>query len=478
MKIESLAALLLVIVIGSVTAPPILCEVSYDPYGQEAAAQQNPPQGGAPETPLPATGSVETLRLLVGKSVVINSPEVLKRVSVTDDKIAYAVIISPNQVLIHALKPGSVTLILWNEREEMRSFELQAQVDLRPIRETLQRTFPGESFQIDQSGDGIILTGTASSQDVVDKATAVIKTQYPNVVNLLAVPVEPNKVVLLQVRIAEVDRNALQQLGVNIFSTGALNTIGRTTTGQFTAPIISDVNSGRNATTTTQLGDLLNIFVFRPDLNLGLTIKALEARNLLQMLAEPNLLALGGKEASFLAGGEFPVPIVQGGTGIQTVTVQFREFGVRLKFVATPAPDGTIRLHVNPEVSALDYANAVTLSGFVIPALTTRKAETEVELRDGQSFAIAGLIDKRMSQIVNKIPWIGDLPFLGNLFKSKEWKANNSELLVMVTPNIVKPLEPGQAPPVPAFPLPFLDQQKFDGGKTGQVPAKTKDPSQ
>ena len=478
MKIESLAALLLVIVIGSVTTPPVLCEVFYDPCAQEAAAPQSLPQSGAAETPLPATGSVETLRLLVGKSVVINSPEALKRVSVTDDKIAYAVIISPNQVLIHALKPGSVTLILWNEREEMRSFELQAQVDLRPIRETIQRTFPGESFQIAQSGDAVILTGTASSQEVVDKATAVIKTEFANVVNLLAVPIEPNKVVLLQVRIAEVDRNALQQLGVNIFSTGALNTIGRISTGQFTAPSISSINSGTNQQTSTQLGDLLNIFVFRPDLNLGLTIKALEARNALQILAEPNLLALGGKEASFLAGGEFPVPIVQGGTGIQTVTVQFREFGVRLKFVANPNPDGTIRLHVNPEVSALDYANAVVLSGFTIPALTTRKAETEVELRDGQSFAIAGLIDKRMSQIINKIPWIGDLPFLGNLFKSKEWKANNSELLVMVTPHVVKPLEPGQAPPIPAFPLPFMDDKKFDDGKTGQVPAKPNSPSQ
>ena len=477
MKIASLAALFLVILISSATTPPASCETLHGRFTQEAAPPQNPPQGGAAETPLPATGSVETLRLLVGKSVVVNSPEILKRVSVTDEKIAYAVIISPNQLLIHALKSGSVTLILWNEREEMRSFELQTQVDLRPIRETLQRTFPGESFQIAQSGDAVILTGTASSQEVVDKATAVIKTEFPNVVNLLAVPVEPNKVVLLQVRIAEVDRNALQQLGVNIFSTGALNTIGRITTGQFSAPVIQSIGGGASQT-TTQLSDLLNIFVFRPDLNLGLTIKALEARNLLQILAEPNLLALAGKEASFLAGGEFPVPIVQGGTGIQTVTIQFREFGVRLKFVANPTADGIIRLHVNPEVSALDYANAVTLSGFTIPALTTRKAETEVELRDGQSFAIAGLIDKRMSQVVNKIPWLGDLPFLGNLFKSKEWKANNSELLVMVTPHIVKPLEPAQLPPMPAFPVPFLDDKRFDDGKAGGAPTKPNNPSE
>ena len=481
MKIASLAALFLVILICTLTTPPVWCHALTGPQTQ-AVAPQNPPQGGAAEVPLPASGSVETLRLLAGKSVVVNSPEVLKRVSVTDEKIAYAVIVSPNQVLIHALKPGSVTLILWNEREEMRPFELQVQADLRNIRETIQRTFPGESFQISQSGDGVILTGTASSQEVVDRAAAVIKTEFPNVVNLLAVPVEPTKVVLLQVRFAEVDRSALLQFGINILSTGALNTPGMISTRQFAAPGATTLRGVIGAPTPGtasefQLSDLLNIFVFRPDLNLGLMIKALQQNNVLQILAEPNLLAVGGKEASFLAGGEFPVPIVQGGTGIQTVTVQYKEFGVRLKFVANPAPDGTIHLKVAPEVSALDYANSVTLSGFVIPALSTRKAETEVDLRDGQSFAIAGLLDKRLSEIASKIPVLGDLPFLGNLFKSKEWKANNSELLVMVTPHVVRPLEPGQEPALPAFPKPFLEEQKFDDGKTGQTSAKPKSPS-
>ena len=218
---------------------------------------------------------------------------------------------------------------------------------------------------------------------------------------------------------------------------------------------------------------MLNIFIFRPDLNLGMTIKALQQKALLQILAEPNLLALGGKEASFLAGGEFPVPIVTGSTGTPVVSVQFKEFGVRLKFTADPSPDGNIRLKVAPEVSTLDYNNAVTLSGFLIPAMQTRRAETEVQLRDGQSFAIAGLMDNRVIKTMNKVPWLGDVPLLGKLFQSMEFRKNNSELLVVVTPKLVKPLDAGQVPPVPYFPLPLLDSQKFDGRAGEPAPPET-----
>ncbi len=434
---------------------------------RDAAGYEAKPEGGIQETPqveVPQGEGVEYLRVFSGRSLVIRSPEPLKRVSVTDEQIAYAVIVAPDQVVIHGLKPGSVTLLLWTDKEEMRSFGLEVLLDLRPLRDTMRKMFPTENIEIDQSGSSLLLNGTVSSQEVVDRALAIAKTEVTSAVSLMTVAVAPNKVVLLQVRFAEVDRNALQQLGLNIISTGALNTIGATTTGQFSPPASQGGVGGGNQG-SFQLSDLLNIFVFRPDLNLAVTIKALEQRNFLQILAEPNLLAVGGKEASFLAGGEFPVPIVQGGTGIQTVTVQFKEFGVRLKFVAEPQPDGLIRLKVAPEVSSLDFANAVTLSGFTIPALTTRKAETEVELRDGQSFAIAGLIDKRLTQISNKIPWLGDVPFLGKLFQSREFKQSNSELLVMVTPHLVKPLEPGEVQPALSFPQPFIDNDRFDGKK-------------
>jgi pilus assembly protein CpaC len=318
---------------------------------------------------------------------------------------------------------------------------------------------PGENVQVSQSGASVVLTGTVSSAAVIDQAVAVAKTETPNVVSMLGTA-KMNQVVLLQVKFAEVQRNAAQQLGLNLFSTGALNTPGTISTQQFSAPTATSVNgviggSLSGASTSMTLADMLNIFVFRPDLNLGLTIKAMQQRSLMQILAEPNLLALGGKEASFLAGGEFPVPIITStGSGSPVVSIQFKEFGVRLKFIANPNPDGTIHLKVSPEVSSLDYANAVTLSGFLIPAMQTRRADTEVQLKDGQSFAIAGLMDNRLTK---------DVPFLGKLFRSSEFKKSNSELLVMVTPTLVKPIEAGQLPPLPEFSEPFLDTQKFDG---------------
>jgi pilus assembly protein CpaC len=219
------------------------------------------------------------------------------------------------------------------------------------------------------------------------------------------------------------------------------------------------------------LTDLLNIFIFRPDLNLGTAIRALQQKNLLQVLAEPNVMAMNGTEASFLAGGEFPFPIVQNAAGAQSVTIQFKEFGVRLNFTPQIMPDGLIRLRVSPEVSALDFANGLSISGFFIPALSSRKATAEVELRDGQSFAIAGLIDNRLTEVASKIPILGDVPIIGNLFKSKIENKAKTELLVMVTPRLISGAGAGQLPPLPEFPKPFLDIDRFDG-RTGESPSQ------
>jgi pilus assembly protein CpaC len=440
---------------------PASLPFAYVPPGT-AAAQ-------APQAPAAPTDGQQTVRVFEGKSLVINTPDVLKRVSVTNDQVATAIVVSPNQVLIHGLKAGAVSLLLWNDREQIQPFELQVMpiiFDLEPLRATLARVMPGENVEISQSGSSVVLTGVVSSTAAVDQAAAVVKTEVPNVVNLLSTT-KMDKVVLLEVKFAEVDRNASLQLGANILSTGALNTPGSISTQQFSPPAATSLTSAigtplKGFSSDFRLTDMLNVFVFRPDLNLGLMVKALQQKGLLQILAEPNLLALGGKEASFLAGGEYPIPIIQGSTGTPTVTVQFKEFGVRLKFVATPTQDGNISLRVNPEVSSLDFGNAVTLSGFLIPALTTRRADTEVLLRDGQSFAIAGLMDNRLTKVANKIPWLSDVPFLGKLFQSTEFRKSNSELLVMVTPKLVKPLEPGQTHPLPGFPAPFLDTGKFD----------------
>ncbi|HEV8129769.1 MAG TPA: pilus assembly protein N-terminal domain-containing protein [Acidobacteriota bacterium] len=467
------------------------------PHQMQAQGQQGGLPEPAPQFALPAMEGPMILRMLAGKSLVVNSPEMLKRVSVTDPAVASSVIISPNQVLIHGHAPGTVTLLLWDERERTRSFDLQVEFDLAAIREIIARSFPKESIQITQSGSSLLVSGKVFSKDVADRILALLQTQTKNVVNLLEIAEKDSDEVLLQVRFAEVERTAIQQIGLNIISTGAANTFGSVSTQQFeqirgnvgSVPLNVQLPGGTGAQggslVTGAIGnklpaspgifglsDLLNIFVFRPDLNLGATIRALEQKNLLQILAEPNLLALDGREATFLAGGEFPFPVVQGGTNFTAVTIQFHDFGVRLKFTPNILSDGRIRLKVEPEVSSLDFSNALTISGFLVPALSTRKAQTEVELRDGQSFAIAGLIDNRLTEVASKIPALGDIPIIGKLFRSRNLNRAKTELLVMITPTRVKPLAPGQVPPLPGFVRPFLEGGKFDG-KVGEVPPGT-----
>jgi pilus assembly protein CpaC len=272
------------------------------------------------------------------------------------------------------------------------------------------------------------------------------------VVNLLYVDVPASDPqILLKVRFASVDRTVAKQLGINIFSLGAANTIGSVTTGQFGTPTFTPPTTGGNSTTTA-LSNFGNLFIFRPDLNLGATITALETEGVLEVLAEPNVLATNGKQASFLAGGEYPYPVVQG----VTVTIQFKEFGVRLNFIPTITPRNTIHLQVAPEVSALDFTNGVSISGFTVPGLTVRRVKTDVELKEGQSFVIGGLLDNRETETFNKIPWIGDVPILGKLFQSIQRTKTNTELIVIVTPEIVAPIPAGAPLPQVNYPVPFL----------------------
>jgi pilus assembly protein CpaC len=215
-------------------------------------------------------------------------------------------------------------------------------------------------------------------------------------------------------------------------------------------------SSGNSATVT--LSEALNLFLFRPDLNLGATIKLLESRGLLEVLAEPNVLAQNGKEASFVAGGEFPYPVVQAASGgTAAVTIQFREFGVRLNFVPTITPRGSISLRVAPEVSALDFTHGLTVNGFAVPAITVRKMDTAVELSEGQSFAIGGLLDNRVTDSLEKVPFLGDLPILGKFFQSRSRNKENTELLVIVTPELVRPIPQGAPLPQLKYPTPFMD---------------------
>ena len=421
---------------------------------QPAPAAKSAPNSNAGQE----TGEPQSLHLLVGRSLVITSPTRINRVSLADPEIAEAIVVSPRQVLVNAKKPGGVSLMIWDEAELSQAFELSVDIDVLGLSEKIHEVFPTENVHIDTSKDVVILTGNASSVAVADKILEVVKGVTPKVTSMMQVPAVPTGEILLQVRFAEVNRTALNQFGINFLSLPDAKNVGTISTQQFGAPQL--VNNGVGS--KIGLSDLMNVFLFRPDINLAVTIKALEEKNLLQILAEPNLITESGKEASFLAGGEFPYPVPQsvGGAGYTTITIQFKEFGVRLTFTPSFTPDGQIHLKVKPEVSSLDYTNALQLQGYVVPALSTRKVESDMVLADGQSFAIAGLLDNRVVEQLNKIPWIGDVPVLGKLFNSKSFNRSKDELLVVVTPMIVKPLTPDQTPKGPAFPIPFLDSDQ------------------
>jgi len=426
-----------------------------------------------------ASGS--SLHLLVGRSLIITSPTKIKRVSVADPALAEADVVSPYQVMLDGKAPGGVSLVIWDEFDRSRQFEVSVDIDVVSLRQELNEAFPSEPVQIETTNDALIVSGKISSAAVEGKILEVVKDSADKVVDLMQVPTPETGEILLEVKFAEVDRSALQQLGINILSLPGAKNVGTISTQQFSPGIIqgqvgslgggaSTTTTSTTGTTTTTTGssgsfglnDLLNLFIYRQDINLAATIQALQANNLLQILAEPNLLAESGKEASFLAGGEFPFPVVQsaGGGSFPTITIQFKEFGVRLNFTPTITPDGLIHLKVMPEVSALDFSNALTLEGFTIPALSTRRVESEMELRDGQSFAIAGLMDNRVTEQLSKIPGIGDIPVLGDLFKSKSLQKSDDELLIVVTPRIVHPLTDGNTSAGPVFPQTFLPPAK------------------
>jgi len=447
---------------------------------QTAPEQAAPPVAPAQTTPQGPAATAQTpsetesrgaapLRVMVGKSLLINTTERLKRVSVTDPGVADAIVVTPTQILVHGRSAGEVSLLIWDELERSRSFDLRVDVDVSAASEEERRVFPDEQITVTPSRSAIVLSGHVTTEDIAKRAEMIAAAYSKNVVNVLTFGPVGAQEVLLEVKFAEVDRTAITQLGVNLFSTGAANTIGSSTTGQFggvgghTITDVIPLPNPSSFTTTTNIANALNLFLFRPDTHLGATIQALQQQNLLQLLAEPNLIAVNGKEASFLAGGEFPFPIVQPGQGFTAVTISFKEFGVRLRFTPVIMPNGNIHLRVVPEVSQLDFANGLTISGFTVPALSTRRADTEFELQDGQSFVIAGLIDNRFTNVANKIPWIGDVPILGNFFKSKNAQKSNSELMVLCTVHRIFPS--AQSPPLPDYPKPFIDKDKFDAKK-------------
>ncbi|HJZ95711.1 MAG TPA: pilus assembly protein N-terminal domain-containing protein [Candidatus Solibacter sp.] len=431
---------------------------------------------------LAACGAAQTTRpqtreftLLEGQGELLTFKSDVTKVAISEPKVADAVVLSPREVMVNGKTPGRATLLVWEGAEPVR-WDVKVTKDtsewdtfVRSMHETA-----GAPISVTGTGDTIVLSGRVRSADDAKKLAGMAQTRAKQVINLLEAPppAEPRQV-LLQVKFAAIDRVALTQIGFNLFSTNP-KFVGLTSTEQFQAPKFSQfqVQNGELASTTTNFADLLNLFAFRPDLNIGATIKAMQERNLLQILAEPNLITLEGKDASFLAGGSFPFPTITttptGGATAPVVTVQFKPFGVKLDFTPTIMPSGAIDLKVAPEVSSLDFANAVTLQGFVIPAISQRRAETEVILKDGESFAIAGLIDNRVIETMDKIPGLGDLPIIGKVFRSRSTQKSADELLVVVTPHFVKPLSPEEKAQLPNMPSTFLPAVPDPNTKKGK----------
>lgn len=408
--------------------------------------------------------SANDLSVTVGKSVVLDLARPITRIVVGLGDFAEATAVSPTQVLVNGKAAGETTLILWDTGGGRQFFNVTVRAStfashdqLEAVRRQLRAELPGQDLSVTTEGGNVYLRGTVNDLNSSSRAVLIAGTAG-KVVNLLNVKVPPaERQILLKVRFASVDRTKERQLGMNIFSTGFGNTIGTETTGQFASPTVTPTIGGGTTTTTLSLTNELNLFAFYPGLNIGAVIEAMESRGLTESLAEPNILVENGKQGSFLAGGEYPFPMVQGGgSGGTAITIAFKEYGIRLNIIPTITPRGTIRLQVAPEVSALDFGDAVSISGFVEPAITVRRVKTEVELADHQSFAIGGLLNNTESETFQKIPFLGDIPILGKFFQSMQRTKNNSELIVIVTPEIVAPVPAGTDIALPKFPQGFL----------------------
>ena len=414
------------------------------------------PAGAQPaQTPPQVPGQVERVSLTAGRSTVLFTDFEIVRIAVTNPAVADATVVQPRQILVDGKSPGTVSLIVWST-DDRKYYDLVVEPAVTTLQQQLRVLFPGEDIQVSATDEAIILSGNVSGNSVSLRAAEIAQASASKMklINMLQLPGgQESQQVMLQVRFAEVNRRAIMELGANFFASKP-DVAGSATTQQFSAPTFQ---KGQTAADAPDLvfSDFLNLFFFQRSQGIGAVIKALQSRGFFQSLAEPNLIAYNGQEASFLAGGEIPIPVVQGGAGNAAVSVVYKEFGIRLTFKPVIAGD-VIRLMVRPEVSSLDFGNGITLQGFRIPALSTRRAETTVELRDGQSFAIAGLLDNITQEDAAGVPLLSRLPILGNLFKSKAERTERTELMVLITPRLVRALEPDEVPPLPTLPRRFL----------------------
>ncbi|MDI3255987.1 MAG: pilus assembly protein N-terminal domain-containing protein [Bacillota bacterium] len=415
----------------------------------------------APNHTIEVSKSGDAFQLMVGQSLNLHqSASQYVSVFVDNPDVLTAHVVNPSLVVISGKGPGQAALVLVDKNGTSTSYSVRVDADVAPLQSAVENEFPFDRIHVSSKEDSVVLTGYVLSKDELAAVEKLASGYGKKVLNSLRVTPQHVREVRLSVKFVEIDRTKLQQAGVNLISLG--KNVAMTGTGQSTTFAPPTISQGTATTTISSVGQML---VFNQGLNIGATLQDLEQKNVLQILAEPTINALSGHRASFLSGGEFPFPMVQPGSGGAgtTITVQFMPYGVQLNFEPTVLDDGTIRLHVEPEVSALDYTNEVQIDGYTIPAIDARKASTDIELRDGQSFMLSGLLDHRVTNEWSKIPGIADIPILGLLFKSKSVQLSTTDLVVVVTANLVDPLEmPGAAPEVPRPPSPYLDKDRFD----------------
>jgi pilus assembly protein CpaC len=392
------------------------------------------------------TRGQEVISVAKGKSALVTQTQGLQRVAVGDPAIAEAVVVSPTELLVNGREIGSTTIIMWSQRGQVTLSSVEVVPDVEGISRQIAGLFPGADVRVAAAGRNVVLSGATQDPTLIRRIIDIAKTSGANVIPNFQAPSAAQ--VLLQVRFAEVTRSAALRLSTAI---GTLN------------PQRLQPNQDDKRIETLSDG-LVRLFLMGANDSLDILLRALRQNGQFRSLAEPNLLTLEGQEASFLAGGEFPFPVVQGTTG--TVTIVWKEFGVRLTFTPNVTATGAIRLVVEPEVSSLDFANALSFGGFRIPSVLTRRAKTQVELAQGQHLAIAGLVDNSLTDNVTKIPLLGDIPILGTFFRSKDAQQNRTELLVIVTPRVVQPTDT-----MPRLPTGETDTWKWMRGMRQSTPS-------
>ncbi|MCM3900324.1 MAG: type II and III secretion system protein family protein [Pyrinomonadaceae bacterium] len=420
----------------------------------------------------PGTKEAIPVNVLVGQSRLISFDQPIERFSVSNPEIAEAVLVSSNQVVVNGKAFGQINFIAWEKgTDRFLVFDVYVRTNLSLIDSQIRALFPKDDIRLSQANGSVVISGKVSDPRIAAQTDAVVQAAGFKTVNLLASPVKDLAQVQLQVRVAEVNRSRMRDLGSSYVYQGSPGVGGFVNGGG--PGNVSDVVGGVLGGTFSSL----NLLVLGG--NMATMIRALQTQGALRALAEPNLIAMDGQAASFLAGGEYPVPVVQsGGNGLgSTVSIIFKEYGVRLNFKPTIVDEDHIRLELEPEVSTLDFANGVKFDGFLIPGLRVRRAKTSVELRDGQSFALAGLLDNSESKSLSKVPGLGDIPILGNLFKSTQFQKNESELMFIVTAQLVKPVNRDDLPPIPNVESlkkgSLLGTEKSSGqidGPTGFIP--------